>query len=659
MTRTHTETTPGGRPDRGYLDRVFVRLPVTLVLVLATLAASAAAAPDDAPDAEARRTAIWEWTGVSRVVAIGDLHGSYDKLVRLLETADLVDADLAWSGDTDHLVVAGDFLDRGPGGREIMDLLRRLQDEAVAGGGRVHVLLGNHEVMNLMRDTRYVSPAAFRDFAGEETKAERRAGWRAYSVARIGEAGLADLRRDFQRSYPEGFFARQRLFEPDGEYGSWLLTLPAVVKIDGVVYVHGGLTEEFAALGVDGINRRVLDALRRHLEARAELEDAGVLSSHFSAGEIFRTAADVAERRGDRWAETASMLRESTVDKALGGTGPLWYRGSALEDERIERRVLENVLELLDAKAMVIAHTYTGGNKITSRFHGKLYRVDHGILESSRPLALVVEHGSPLVLDALEGKTLAPVRELPMGQSLLATHADLSEQQCAGLLRGGDVTHSVELGRGSSRPRLLVLERNGARARGIFKTVEASLDPATADRYQHEVAAYALDRALGLDMVPLTVVRSIDGRQGSLQSWVEGAVDREAAEAYALDVYQADSTRRQLARAEVFDSLIGNTGRRPDDVLLMINDEKVYLVDHSQAFSTSTEVLWTGADADLLAPELAGSLRRLNRATLARELGSLLETEQIDAILARRDVILDRLENGPPRVEASAAVAAD
>ena len=630
-----------------------------LTVALAVPAGALGASGSPAGSGPAQREAVWEWTGVPRVVAIGDLHGSYDKLVRLIDSAGLVDTGLAWSGGADHLVVAGDFLDRGSGGREIMDLLRQLQQEAIASGGRVHVLLGNHEVMNLMRDTRYVSPAAFLDFSDEETKEDRRAGWRSYSRSRVGQAGFAQIRRDFQQLYPEGFFGRQRAFELDGEYGAWLATLPAIVKIDGVLYVHAGLTEDFAALGVDGINRRVLDALRRHVELRAELENAGVLPSHYDMTEVFRTASQIAGRSGHRWNETARELRDSTVDEVLGARGPLWYRGTALEDERIERQTLEKVLELLDARAMVIAHTYTGGNKITSRFHGKLYRVDHGILDSSRPLALVVERGSMLVLDAMSGETLAPERELPTGHSLLATHAGLSEEQRADLLRAGEVTYSVELGRGSSRPRLLVLEGNGARARGIFKTVETPIDAPAADRYQHEVAAYALDRALGLDMVPFTLTRSIEGSEGSLQSWIEGAVDREAAAAYALELYESATTRGQLARAEVFDALIGNSSRGPDDVLLMVNDEKLYLVDHSRAFSTSTEVSWNGATAHLLEPELTGSLRQLDRATLVRELGSLLEDEQIDAILTRRDAILHRLEDGVPRVGVGAAVAAD
>lgn len=84
------------------------------------------------------------------VVAIGDIHGAYGSLTRLLIANQLVDEQLHWSAGTTHLVSLGDLLDRGPKSKQVMDLLIRLQVEAEAAGGKVHVLLGNHEAMNLM-----------------------------------------------------------------------------------------------------------------------------------------------------------------------------------------------------------------------------------------------------------------------------------------------------------------------------------------------------------------------------------------------------------------------------------------------------------------------------------------------------------------------------
>ena len=126
-----------------------------LLLLSAALALAAFAA------APARADSNWRWTGVDRVVAFGDVHGAYRELVALLQRAGVVDPSLHWSGGATHLVSLGDLVDRGPDSRAVLDLLMRLEDEAPKVGGVVHVVLGNHEVMNLTGDLRYVSEADY------------------------------------------------------------------------------------------------------------------------------------------------------------------------------------------------------------------------------------------------------------------------------------------------------------------------------------------------------------------------------------------------------------------------------------------------------------------------------------------------------------------
>ncbi|MFQ5349230.1 MAG: metallophosphoesterase, partial [Thermoanaerobaculia bacterium] len=250
------------------------------------------------------------------MVAVGDLHGNHDKLVRLLTAADLIDRARHWSGGDDHLVVAGDFLDRGVDERPLMDLLRRLETESIAAGGRVHVLLGNHEVMNLFRDLRYVNPQSYRHFEPDERRAERRAAAWKFTRLRGGNWRAATF-REFNQRFPPGYFGRLASLDPDGEYGSWLMELPAMVKINGVAYVHGGLNEEFAALGVDGINRRITDQLRRHLEAREVLEDAGVVSPVLATLEVLGAAEEIVEsRRGGHGAARRRLAAEQLLAEA-------------------------------------------------------------------------------------------------------------------------------------------------------------------------------------------------------------------------------------------------------------------------------------------------------------------------------------------------------
>lgn len=609
--------------------------------VLALFLQALVPCPSAAWTSTADQPSAWEWSGVSRVVAVGDLHGNHDKLVRLLTAADLIDRARHWSGGDDHLVVAGDFLDRGVDERPLMDLLRRLETESIAAGGRVHVLLGNHEVMNLFRDLRYVNPQSYRHFEPDERRAERRAAAWKFTRLRGGNWRAATF-REFNQRFPPGYFGRLASLDPDGEYGSWLMELPAMVKINGVAYVHGGLNEEFAALGVDGINRRITDQLRRHLEAREVLEDAGVVSPVLATLEVLGAAEEIVEsRRGGHGAArrrlAAEQLLAAAADPILGRQGPLWYRGNALQDERLERDILDGSLELLEAEALVVAHSPTSSNRITSRFHGRLFRIDHGIEGSGIPLALVAEQGEVLELDASTRQTTTPVRELPFGQLGVPRNGEISEEELRVFLSRSPVIESRPLGRGTTRPQLVVLQGDSEVRRGIFKTVES--DNGT-DRYQHEVAAYQLDRSLGLGMVPVTVMRTVDGRSGSLQVWVDGALDLEAAQGYNLEFFETKDRPTQLAIGRIFDALIGNAGRKPSDILGLVAGDKVLLIDHSKAFSTSTELpAELGRDLSIPAP-FAATLEGLDREALAARLGKLISEEQLEALLDRRDKIL-------------------
>lgn len=600
--------------------------------------------------------AAGEWIGAPRVIAVGDLHGSYEKALRLLQGVDLVDRDGRWIGGNQHLVIAGDMIDRGSGDREVMDLMRRLQKESEKAGGRVHVLLGNHETMNLMRDLRYVNALAYRAWAEDETKSERRDAWRVFAKERRGTDTESNLSIQFQELYPPGYFARLRSFEPDGEYGSWLLGLPAMVKINQVVYVHGGVTMETAALGIGEVNRRLADELRRHLEARAYLEREEIVTPLMTFGEIRWLAADGMKRRGQlaaRMQQAIGDLDATFNSVLLASEGPLWYRGNSFEDERIEREMLERSLELLGAKAMVVAHSPTPNQRITSRFHGQLFRVDHDIGRSETLQALVIEAEEIVVLEASTKQVIRPLTELPIGRYEPRGARAMSDDELEQFLARAEVTDWRYLGRGTTRPRLLDLQIDGESQRGIFKTVEETSPDGVVDRYEHELAAYRLDRKMSLDLVPVTVLREIDGQRGSLQSWVEGAVDQEAASSYELELFRSDETARQLARGKVFDALIGNSDRKPNDILRLVDRDRVFLIDHSKAFSASPEIDWRPDEASTIDSSLLAALRDLDRESLDAELGDLLSGRQIEALLARRDRILDRAvraaESAEPR----------
>lgn len=111
--------------------------------------------------------------GAPRIVAIGDVHGSFEGFTSMLQAAGLTDAKQQWVGGHTIFVQTGDIFDRGTGVRQGLDLLMRLERDARRAGGRVEPLLGNHEVVNILGDFRDVSPAAFAAFADGRSESRR------------------------------------------------------------------------------------------------------------------------------------------------------------------------------------------------------------------------------------------------------------------------------------------------------------------------------------------------------------------------------------------------------------------------------------------------------------------------------------------------------
>ena len=124
------------------------------------------------------------------VVAIGDVHGDFDDFVAILQREGLIDAQHHWSGGKSTFVQVGDLLDRGPKPRDVMDLMMSLEKEAPQAGGRVVGLLGNHEMMNIMGDLRYVTPANYASFADANSEGRQKSAYQEYVKWRASHAPL-------------------------------------------------------------------------------------------------------------------------------------------------------------------------------------------------------------------------------------------------------------------------------------------------------------------------------------------------------------------------------------------------------------------------------------------------------------------------------------
>ena len=199
-----------------------------------------------------------------RVVAVGDLHGGYDPFVGILQEVGLVDPELRWLDDRACLVQLGDVVDRGADSREILDLLIGLTGQAPE---RVHPLMGNHELMNIEGDLRYVDPGEYAAFADDESAEERTEGR--------------------ERALPPGFIAHRRAFSPDGVYGRWLLSRGVAKVLNRTLFVHGGMTPDDAAVGLDRVNERIVAEVEEYRSLRAGLERAGWLEAGLGIADAF------------------------------------------------------------------------------------------------------------------------------------------------------------------------------------------------------------------------------------------------------------------------------------------------------------------------------------------------------------------------------------
>jgi calcineurin-like phosphoesterase family protein len=319
-------------------------IPVFLVLALVlgfTLARPAAVQPESV------------WTGVEKIVAIGDLHGGYDQFVRLLRGTDLIDSHLKWIGGKAHLVQMGDVMDRGDRAKDIFDLIRRLEKEAEAAGGRVHMLIGNHEELNLIRRSLqyadFVSQKQFFDFLplgiriNEESRVGGRLSWNDWLDIIANEESVA-------KAYYDNF---------RDTYGYWIAEHNVVIQINDTVFVHGGLTESYAAMGIQAINDLYHGEIQPGLRGK-------------------------------------DISRPRIVFQA---DGPLWNRRLADTDETAEHHAtIDRILASLNAKRIVVAHTPTnfhGREEEMRRYDGKIWVIDTGIsFPGGRVWAIVIENGA-------------------------------------------------------------------------------------------------------------------------------------------------------------------------------------------------------------------------------------------------------------------------
>ena len=205
------------------------------------------------------------------------------------------------------------------------------------------------------------------------------------------------------------------------------------------------------------------------------------------------------------------------------------------------------------------------------------------------------------------------------------------------------------IGEGVTRPFLVTLELDGVTRKGVFKTIDQKKDGITTladgsqeidfqDSWQTEVAGYLLDRMIGLEMVPATVKRRINGKVGSLQWFVEGMIPESERLAKKLALPDLEAWNEQVYKVRLFDELISNADRHLKNIQVS-QDFNIRLIDHSRTFRVNRSLKNPNA-IPKFSRTLLASIERLDKAGLQKQLGEYLSGAQIERVLQRRDAIL-------------------
>ncbi len=270
-----------------------------------------AEAPSIAPDTFEEAT---------KICAISDIHGNYNQMIKLLKGNGVIDDKLHWNWGDGHLVITGDMFDRGANVNEALWFVYNLEKEARRDGGQVHYVLGNHEIMVLRGDLRYVNE-------------------KYVDVAKKLRIRIDDL------------------YGPETELGRWLRTKNVIIKINDILFTHGGLSPELRKRGytISMINR------------------------------IFRNSLD---------ARDYAIRFDEELEFLYGYKGPIWYRGylrtwndvpAATEQE------VKSILSTYGASQVVVGHTIV--ETVTSLYGGKVFAIETGINRGAEGETLIWEGG--------------------------------------------------------------------------------------------------------------------------------------------------------------------------------------------------------------------------------------------------------------------------
>jgi hypothetical protein len=286
---------------------------------------------------------VLEFSGDYPVAALSDFHGKYDLMIELLTNNNIIDENQKWSFGKGHFVITGDIFDRGDKVTEILWFLYDLEQQAQKAGGDIHLTLGNHEVMVLNGDLRYLHPK------------------------------YVETARQLNKPF-------EKLFEPNSIIGNWLRSKPVLVKVNNMLFAHGGFHPSLAT------------------EQRSLIEINTVFKDSLIKAELDKP------RTG--WAKFLHKTH-----------GPIWYRGyfaaerdkaapskgSRVKDNGATSAEIDLLLKHFDVKHLIVGHT--SQKQIETRYQGRVIAIDSSIKRGNYGEILFIDKGKKW-RGSLSGKVL-------------------------------------------------------------------------------------------------------------------------------------------------------------------------------------------------------------------------------------------------------------
>ena len=273
-----------------------------------------------------------EYTGDFKIGAVSDIHGQYDTFIKLLRNNGVINKKNKWTFGNGHFIVAGDMFDKGSQVTEVLWFLYNLEKKAEAKGGKLHVLLGNHDVMVLNGNLRSVHP-------------------------KYKEVGKI-LEKPFNT-----------LFNKGTVLGDWLRTRPVLIKVNDILFTHGGLHPELITKGLS-------------------MKD---INSQFKKQLV---ESELSEKRN----KIGNYLHR--------GNGPIYYRGY-FQGKIATTQQIDDLLAYFNIKNIVVGHT-THRN-IETRYNGKVIVIDANMKSGNAGEILFWQSGE-FVRGTLSGEIL-PIKK--------------------------------------------------------------------------------------------------------------------------------------------------------------------------------------------------------------------------------------------------------